>query len=147
MTNEILRLFTQLFRDVRFACVREEPVLDEPFATALPLLNGEETRAAAWLRYCCETLRELVRVESPTVYDFADTVHNAATLEGLADGLLWLPQRYLDAEMQRFRDQYGQTYFEAFVGDVHPGELVNDHSIEVHLRLTPAWQRENLRRQ
>ena len=147
MTHETLMTFTRLFREVRFACVREEPINDEPFATALPLLDGEETRAAAWLRYCCETLRELVRAESPAVYDFTDAVHNAATLEGLTDGELWFPQRYWDVEIQRFRDQYGQAYFEGFVRDMHSDELVNAHRIKLHLRLSPAWQRDIPRRQ
>ena len=147
MKHETLMTFTRLFRDVRFACVCGKPVGDEPFAAALPLLDGEETRAAAWLRYCGETLRELVRQKSPAVYDFADAVHNATTLEGLEDDCLWLPQRFWDVELQRFRDQYGQAYFEAFVGDVLPDGVAKPLGIRFRLRLSPAWQRENPRRQ
>lgn len=140
MTHETLMVFTKLFREVRFACVRGEPIGDELFMAAHKLLDGEETRAAEWLRYCCQTLRGLVREGSPTVYDFADTVHNAATLDGLEDGCLWLPPKYWNAEMQRFRDQYGQIYFEAFIGDVRPDDMAYPHTIEVHLRLHPAWR-------
>ena len=147
MTHETLMMFTRLFRDVRFACVCGKPVGDEPFAAALGLLDGEDTRVAVWLRYCCETLRELVREGSPAVYDFADTVHNAATLEGLEEGCFWLPQKYWNAEMQRFRDQYGQAYFKAFVGDVLPDGVAKPLGIRVRLRLSPAWQRENPHRQ
>lgn len=147
MTNETLRLFTQLFREVRLACVQEKPVKDEPFAVTLRALNGEDTRAAVWLRYCAETLRELVLAKSPAVYDLADAVHNAAALEGLADGCLWLPQGYWDAEIQPFRDQYGQGYFERFVGDVHPDCTAYPQDMEVCLKLTPAWRRDSPCRQ
>jgi len=138
MTDETLMAVTRLLREVRSACWMEQPTqtkaFEMAFARSLETLAGEDTRAAAWVRYCCETLHALVQAHSPAVYDFADAVHNAATLDGLADGFLWLSEGFWEAEIEPLRERYGQAYFAAFAKDVLPNAAKKPIEMQIHLR-------------
>lgn len=132
MDEHTLMMVTRLFLDARMESAAMRALDAERFESVLILLLPYSNRAGVWLRYCCQTMRDQMETKAPSMYDFADTVHNAARLYGLKDGKLLIPHGYWESEMQRFRKRYGDVYFADFIGDVVPDEIVERMRIESH---------------
>ena len=127
-TDAVFKL-TRLFLDVRLLCGEGKAPPDGRFAEALALVD--DSRAGAWMRYCCENLRSLVKSDRRAAYDFADAVHNTFNLKGLEDGLLLWAKSYWDIEIEPFRERYGQDYFADFMDCVLPDEEIERRYPEV----------------
>lgn len=141
MDEHTLMMITLLFLDARMAAADVRALDNARFEEVLTLLSPCTDRAGGWLRYCCQTLRDLMAAKAPSVYDFADTVHNTARLYGLANGRLLIPRGYWDSEMQRFRERYGELYFADFTSDIVADQLVERMRTEEAHRFTPPSQR------
>jgi len=123
MNQDAIFAICRLFLNARLLCGEGKAPPDERFAEALAL--ADDSRAGEWMRYCCETLRALVKSDRRAAYDFADAVHNTRYLKGLEDGLLLWAKSYWDIEIEPFRERYGQDYFAGFAECVLPDEEID----------------------
>ena len=121
MNLEALARARQLFVDTRLLIEEGETPTDGRFGELLSQLD--DSRAGAWLRYCCENLRVLVKTDPRTAWDFADAVHNTPALDGMEVGEFRPTQGFWNAEIEPFRDWYGAAYFADFQNDAQPAEL------------------------
>jgi hypothetical protein len=116
MKFETLAEARQLILDTRYLCGEGKAPTDGRFGELLARLD--DSRAGAWLRYCCENLRVLVRTDPRAAWDFADAVHNAPALDGMEVGRFRPSREFWDFEIEPFRARYGAAYFADFEGDV-----------------------------